>query len=95
MRAPRLDYLLFPLARCFSASALDQTRWAREEEPDYVTRARLTGSTVLMINTLSDPTLMGGSFGGALVVRPDGSVAARLPLGQTSALPADLARPEA
>jgi len=92
-RALRPDWLLYPLARCFSDGAADQRRWEEEELPDYVQRVRRTGATALMVNYLAERDLQGGAFGGAGVVRPDGEVLASLPLGEEGMLLVDLEMP--
>jgi len=80
LRDLRPDWLLFPFARCFDEDCRHQERWEREEKQQYLDRVRLAGVTTLMSNCLADVSL-GGSFGGAMVVRPDGTIAASLPLG--------------
>jgi predicted amidohydrolase len=87
------DWLLCPLARCFCDGAIDQQRWEEEELPDYVERVRRAGTTALMVNYLAGPDLLGGAFGGAWVVRPDGKVLASLPLGKEGMLLVDLGGP--
>jgi predicted amidohydrolase len=81
------DYVLVPFARNFSNGSLDQEPWDREEEPAYVERARMTGATVLMVNSLERAGLSEWpSFGGALAVARSGEVLARFPLGQRGTL---------
>jgi predicted amidohydrolase len=92
-RALGPDWLLYPLARCFSEGAIDQQRWQEEELPDYVERVQRIGTTALMVNYLAGRDLMGGAFGGAWVVRPDGEVATSLPLGEEGMLLVDLDEP--
>jgi predicted amidohydrolase len=97
VRDLRPDWLLFPFARCFSSRpgdqgrSSDQKRWDREEKPAYAQRVALAGVTTLMTNYLADRTLLGGTFGGAMVVAADGTVIDALPLGRAGMLVVDLA----
>jgi len=92
-RALEPDWLLYPLARCFSDGAVDQQRWKEEELPDYIERVQRSGATALMVNYLAGRDLMGGACGGAWVVRPNGQVVASLPLGEEGMLLVDLESP--
>jgi N-carbamoylputrescine amidase len=94
MKALAPDWLLVPLARCFKNGTHDDKRWVKEEQPIYVERVRRAGITTLIVNSLADRHLDGGSFGGAMVVAPDGEVLVRLPLGNPGILFADLPGPE-
>jgi predicted amidohydrolase len=89
-RALQADWLLFPLARCFSDGAIDQQRWEEEELPDYAERVRRARATALMVNYLAEPDLLGGAFGGAWVIGRDGEVLSSLPLGEEGMLLVDL-----
>ena len=90
-RCKRPDYLLLPFARSFADGSFDQAGWEREEEAAYAARAALTGCTVLMVNALEDPRLnRWPSFGGALVVSPQGAVLARHRLGSAGIVCADV-----
>jgi len=93
MKALAPDWLLVPTGRCFGNGAQDDRRWVKEEQPAYIERVRLAGMTTLLVNSLADRNLDGGSFGGAMVVAPDGEVLARLPLGNPGVLFADLPGP--
>ena len=93
IRAAAPDWLLFPFARCFSEGAWDQGRWDREEMPHYVARVRPVGATTLMTNYLAHTEFLGGAFGGAHVVAPDGEVMHSLPLGRAGLLVVDLPSP--
>jgi N-carbamoylputrescine amidase len=93
MKALAPDWLLAPMARCFKNGSRDDERWVQEEQPACVERVRRAGSTTLIVNSLADRNLDGGSFGGAMVVAPDGEVLARLPLGNPGILFADLQEP--
>ncbi|MHB0935383.1 MAG: carbon-nitrogen hydrolase family protein [Armatimonadota bacterium] len=76
------DYLLFPFSRNFGDGRFDQARWDREEESEYAGRIPRCGCTAMMVNQLESPEHCGyPSFGGALIVAPDGAVLARWPLG--------------
>jgi len=81
-----VDWLLFPFARCFNDGLYDQKRWDEEERSEYARYAAKTGAVCLMANYLSKQELDGGSFGGAMVVGPDGSILAEMPLGQPGLL---------
>lgn len=89
-KAARLDLLLFPFARCFSEGDYDQSRWDRQEAPEYARRAALIGAPALMVNSVSPRELMGGTFGGAMVVGRTGEILATLPLGGEGVLLYDL-----
>jgi len=85
------DWMLFPLARCFSDGSLCQTRWDREELPEYAGRVQMTGTPALMVNYLADSSLGGdNSFGGAWVISAAGEVLAQHPLGEEGVLVVDL-----
>ncbi len=86
------DYLLIPFARCFDDGSYDQRRWDREERPVYVERVKLTDATALMVNYLADRELLGGAFGGAMVVSGNGVMIDCLPLGRPGMLVVDLQR---
>jgi predicted amidohydrolase len=90
MKALAPDWLLVPMGRCFKDGSHNQHHWDREELPTYVERVRQGGSTTLIVNSLADRTLDGGSFGGAWVIAPDGEVLASLPLGSPGMLVADV-----
>lgn len=89
-RALAADWMLCPLARCFSDGAVDQQRWEDEELPDYVERIRRAGTTALLVNYLAETDLLGGAFGGAWVIGPDGVVLSSSPLGEENMLVIDL-----
>lgn len=83
------DLLLVPFARCFCDSSYDQERWDRDEQPEYLRRARSMGCAVLMVNYVSGAEL-GGYFGGALAVSSQGEIIDSLPLGVADTLFVDL-----
>jgi predicted amidohydrolase len=84
------DWLLFPFARPFADGAYDQKRWDRREMAVYARRSARTGATTLLVNSPADKAIDGGTFGGAWVVRPDGTVSHSLPLGKPRMLVVDL-----
>ncbi|UVI33273.1 carbon-nitrogen hydrolase family protein [Paenibacillus spongiae] len=88
----RADYLLFPFARSFEDRSWDQEKWNREEMDDYADRIKLVGSTAFMTNYLSSDIggYSDGCFGGAWIIKPDGTVTERFPLGQSGLLIADI-----
>ncbi len=89
-RAP--DIVWLPFARCFADGVVDQVRWDRSEMPAYTERVRRLGATTLMVNYLADGATLpdGGSFGGAFVVSPDGTILAQKPLGEPGLLQTEL-----
>ncbi|MHB0875965.1 MAG: carbon-nitrogen hydrolase family protein [Anaerolineae bacterium] len=89
----RPDYVLFPFARCFRLGVDPEAEWAERERASYAERAAQTGASVLMANYVAEPELMGGAFGGALVVSPQGAVIAEWPLRRPGMLIVDLGRP--
>jgi N-carbamoylputrescine amidase len=85
------DYLLFPFSVDFDDGSFDQRRWDQEEQPAYAARAAVAGCTTLMTNLLVDVAVADcPSYGGAMVVSPQGEVLARKPLGQPGVLIADV-----
>ncbi len=90
VRALNVDWLLFPFARCFDDGSYDQRRWDQEEKGEYTRYGAKTGAVCFMVNYLSERDLDGGSFGGAMVVGPDGSVLAEMPLGKPGLLLVDV-----
>lgn len=86
VRSLRPDWLLVPMARCFDDGSADQSRWDREELPQYARRVALAATTTLVVNYLAPPELEGGAFGGAWVLAPDGGALASWPLGRPGCL---------
>ena len=84
------DYLLFPFARGFDEECPCEGWWDREEKPMYVQRAKLIGCVTLMTNYLVDKNLLGGGFGGAMVVSSDGTLVDSFPLGKAGMLLVDV-----
>ncbi len=85
-RALKVDWLLFPFARCFPSGVDAASEWEAGERQAYAERAAMTGSTALMVNYVADAALAGGAFGGAMAVSPAAAVLAALPPGQPGML---------
>ncbi|MFQ3631105.1 hypothetical protein [Roseiflexus sp.] len=62
----------------------------REERQAYADAVRSLGTTALIVNVLEDPELPEASFGGALVIDPNGNVLAESPHGTDEALIFDI-----
>lgn len=86
IRSLQPDWLLFPFARNFEDGSYDKERWNREEKPKYIERVDLLGITTFMVNYIADVELDGGSFGGTMVVLPDGEILAEFPIGKEGVL---------
>ena len=84
------DWLLVPFSRCFDDGSYDQERWDREEKDEYIKRVKTVGVTTLMTNYLADKEMLGGAFGGAMVISGDGTVIDSFPLGKVGMLLVDL-----
>ncbi|MHC4341128.1 MAG: carbon-nitrogen hydrolase family protein [Planctomycetota bacterium] len=81
------DYLLVPMVRSFDDASCDQERWDATELPVYRERVRLTGTTTLIVNSLSNPALPASeSFGGAWIISGAGELMEALPLGREGVL---------
>jgi N-carbamoylputrescine amidase len=76
----KMDYLLFPFARCFADAQCNQEKWDREEQKEYAERVKLTRTTTIMANYLGNIEDDDTSFGGAFVISGDGEVIASYPL---------------
>ncbi|MET9023435.1 carbon-nitrogen hydrolase family protein [Actinopolymorpha sp. NPDC004070] len=83
------DWLLFPFARSYDSEVADAEQWDREERLVYAGQAARAGVGALMVNHLAEPDL-GGCFGGALAVAPDGTILGELPPGDEGILLVDL-----
>ncbi len=92
VRALAPDWLIFPFARSFAGGGVSQARWDAEEMPAYAARVRAVEAPALMVNYLADGRDLpdDGSFGGAFVVRADGTVVAQKPLGEPGLLVSDV-----
>ncbi len=80
-----LDLLLVPMARAFDRRSPDAARWEREERAAYLDAVRAAGVPAAIVNALevleTEP-----SFGGALLVGPQGDLLAEAPHGTDQAL---------
>lgn len=83
LREKRPRVVLFPFARSFEDGRWDLKRWEKEEKRAYAERAKQLGATILMVNYLSS---IDGSFGGAMVVSPEGEITHQLPPGVSGIL---------
>jgi len=84
VKSLKVDWLLFPFARCFDDGSYDQERWDEEEKPKYVESALKTGASCIMVNYLSSEDLRdGNSFGGGMIVGRDGRILKEVPLGKS------------
>lgn len=90
LRRLQPDWLLVPFSRCFDDGSYDQERWDMEEKEEYIKRVRTVGVTTLLTNYLADKEMLGGSFGGAMVISGDGTVIDSFPLGKVGMLLVDL-----
>jgi predicted amidohydrolase len=88
--ALRPDFLLYPIARCFGKGPCNQERWQREVMPEYAKQIKAIGVTTLMANYLDCGLKDDDSFGGAIVVRGDGTIIASLPIGKAGVLYVDI-----
>ncbi len=80
-----LDLLLVPMARSFDGRSPDPQRWLGEERAAYLQAAQASGVTTALVNAL-EVEGEERSFGGALVVGPQGEVLAEAPHGSDSLL---------
>ncbi|MCX7902811.1 MAG: carbon-nitrogen hydrolase family protein, partial [Burkholderiaceae bacterium] len=80
------DILILPLARSFDGKSPDLERWLNEERQAYVDEVKKVGITGLIVNALEDSSLPQASFGGAMVVSPNGEVLAETEHGTDKAL---------
>lgn len=70
------DFLLLPLARSFDGRSPDLERWLKEERQAYADEVRKVKVTTLIVNSLEDSSLPEASFGGAMIISPNGEVLA-------------------
>lgn len=70
------DILILPLARSFDGKSPDLERWLSEERQAYADEVKKVGITGLIVNSLEDSSLPEASFGGAMIVSPNGEVLA-------------------
>ncbi|MEO0096059.1 MAG: carbon-nitrogen hydrolase family protein [candidate division WOR-3 bacterium] len=85
VRNLKLDYLLFPFARSFEGNVYSRSLWDKEKKK-YIARVELLKTTTLMVNYLASPEIEDGSFGGAMVVSPNGAIIAEMPIGKSGVL---------
>lgn len=86
---PSWRLLVIPMSRSFNGQSPDLQRWENEEWQVYLEAARRVGVPSVLINAL-DIGSASGAFGGAMVVRADGTLAAESPHGGDDALIYDL-----
>ncbi|MFD2079123.1 N-carbamoylputrescine amidase [Actinopolymorpha cephalotaxi] len=91
LRRVQPNWLLFPFARSYDSEVADAEQWEREERFVYADRAARAGVGALMVNHLAARDV-GGCFGGALAVAPDGTIIGELPPGNEGILLVDLSR---
>jgi len=75
-----LQLLIVPIARSFDGRSPDPARWMREERQAYLNAVKMAGHPTVLINALEMGTTE-PSFGGAMVVRPNGELLAEAPHG--------------
>jgi predicted amidohydrolase len=88
MLDPRLRLLIVPISRSFDGTSPDRARWEPEERPVYQDAVKKAGLPTLIVNTLEFGTDE-GSFGGEMIVHPDGSIMAESPHGTDEILMVD------
>src|SRR4030065_385334 len=82
----RADILIVPFSRSFDGKSPDSERWLKTERQVYVDEARKGGITTLVVNSLDDESVPEASFGGAMIVSPDGEILAESPHGTDEVL---------
>ncbi len=93
VRQRKPDFLLVPMARSLPDGSWDQKQWDAEK-PFYFEQVRKAGVTTLLTNYLADETLGNDrSFGGAMVVLPDGTLHAEFPIGKEGMLVTSIEKP--
>ncbi|BCX03847.1 MAG: carbon-nitrogen hydrolase [Candidatus Roseilinea sp.] len=80
------DILILPLARSFDGKSPDLERWLKEERQAYADEVKKVGVTGLIVNSLEDSALAEASFGGAMIVSPNGEILAESEHGTDKAL---------
>lgn len=71
-----VDIVIAPLARSFAGKSPDLERWLNEERQVYADQVKKIGVLTCLVNALEDPSLPDASFGGAMVVSPQGDILA-------------------
>jgi predicted amidohydrolase len=82
IRLLKPDWILNPIARCFDDESSDQVKWDRDAMPEYMEQVKSIGITTLIVNYLDCGLSDDHSFGGAMVIRGNGTIAASFPLGK-------------
>jgi len=86
----RADILILPLARSFDGKSPDLERWLKEERQAYaeeVGKVEMTGLIVNLLEASSEPE---ASFGGAMIINPNGEILAEVMHGTDDVLIFDL-----
>lgn len=86
LRDIKPDWLFVPFSRCFNDGSYNQERWDREEKNEYIKQVKTVGVTTLMTNYIADKEMLGGAFGGAMIVLDNGTVIDSFPLGKVGML---------
>jgi predicted amidohydrolase len=81
-----IEFLILPLARSFDGKSPDIERWQQEERQAYVDEVKKVGVTALVVNSLENTSLPEASFGGAMIISPNGEVLAESAHGTDKAL---------
>jgi len=71
-----IKFLILPLARSFDGKSPDMERWQQEERQAYADEVKKVGVTALIVNSLENASLPEASFGGAMIIGPNGEVLA-------------------
>lgn len=82
----RLDALILPLARSFDNKSPDLERWLKEERQAYADEVKKVGVTGLIVNLLENSSESEASFGGAMIVNPNGEILAESTHGTDESL---------
>jgi predicted amidohydrolase len=82
---PGLRLLMVPMSRSFDGSSSDSRRWESEEREVYLEAVRKVGIPTALVNAL-ETSSPDGSFGGAMIVQADGTLAAESPHGSDKVL---------
>ncbi|HFQ95035.1 MAG TPA: carbon-nitrogen hydrolase family protein [Anaerolineae bacterium] len=80
-----LDLVLVPMARAFAGRSPDPDRWEREERQAYLNAAAGLAATTAIVNAL-EVGVDEPSFGGAMLVGPQGQLLAESPHGSDAIL---------
>lgn len=76
---------MVPMSRSFDGLSPDTQRWENEEREVYLEAARRVGITTVLVNAL-ETCSPDGSFGGAMIIQTDGTLAAESPHGSDEIL---------